>query len=61
MAQDVFQVSGVRDDTKHEELQRLQQITVLQCVSNLNVVLKISLGNNNLPKLKCVRTLNYSS
>ncbi len=35
MAQDVLQMPGVRHDAQHEELQRLQQITLLQCVSTL--------------------------
>jgi len=32
MAQDVFQVHRVQHDLKHEELQRLQQDALLQCV-----------------------------
>ena len=36
MAQDVLQVSGVRNDSEHEKLQGLQQTTLLQCVSTFH-------------------------
>ena len=33
MAQSMFQVSRMQYDAQHEELQRLQQASILQCVS----------------------------
>ena len=36
MAQTMLQVSGMRDDTEHEDIQRLQQTAVLRGVSILN-------------------------
>ena len=38
MAQDVFQMPGVWHDIKYEELQRLRQTTLLQCVSFVNEI-----------------------
>ena len=33
MAQRLLQMQGMRNDAKHEKLQRVQQRTILQCVS----------------------------
>jgi len=36
MAQDVFQVLGMWHGAQHEELQRLSEVTLLQCVSAMS-------------------------
>ena len=38
MAQDLFQMPGMWHDIKYEELQRLRQTTLLQCVSFINEI-----------------------
>lgn len=39
MAQGMFQMSGLQHDLEHENLQRIQQATVLRGVSTLDMVL----------------------